>query len=44
MDKNKIYQISYDFQVEEILWNKKNKALEELKNGNAQIRTERTTT
>ncbi|WP_307971996.1 AAA domain-containing protein [uncultured Brachyspira sp.] len=37
MDKNKIYQISYDFQVEEILWNKKNKALEELKNGNAQI-------
>ncbi len=37
MDKNKIYQISYDFQLEEILWNKKNKALEELKNGNAQI-------
>ena len=37
MDKNKIYQISYDFQIEEILWNKKNKALEELKNGNAQI-------
>lgn len=37
MDKNKIYQISYEFQVEEILWNKKNKALEELKNGNAQI-------
>lgn len=37
MDKNKIYQISYDFQIEEILWNKKNKALEEFKNGNAQI-------
>lgn len=37
MDKNKIYQISYDFQVEEILWNKKNRALEELKNANTQI-------
>ena len=37
MDKSKIYQISYDYQVEEILWNKKNKALEELKNGNPLI-------
>lgn len=37
MDKNKIYYISYDYQVEEILWTKKNRALEDLKNGSAQI-------
>ncbi|MWV62463.1 AAA family ATPase [Helicobacter saguini] len=31
------YSISYDFQVEEILWNKKNGALESLKSGMVQI-------
>ena len=35
--KNKIYQISYDYQKDESQWNKKNKALEDVKNGNTQI-------
>lgn len=29
--------MSYDYQVEEIIWNKRNHALEELQNGNTQI-------
>lgn len=29
--------MSYDYQVEEIIWNKRNRALEELQNGNTQI-------
>lgn len=37
IDRDKVHQISYDYQVEEILWNKKNKALEDVKNGNTQI-------
>ena len=29
--------MSYDYQVDEIIWNKRNRALEELQNGNTQI-------
>lgn len=32
-----IYSISHDYQIEEILWNKKKRALEELKKGNTPI-------
>ncbi|BDB65576.1 hypothetical protein T36_2055 [Helicobacter cinaedi] len=35
--KAKEWAISYDYQVREILWNKQNTALEELKKGNTQI-------
>jgi hypothetical protein len=35
--KDEEYYLSYDYQVEEIIWNKRNRALEELQNGNTQI-------
>ena len=35
--KKKEWAISYDYQVREILWSKRNTALEELKKGNTQI-------
>lgn len=35
--KGEEYYLSYDYQVEEIIWNKRNRALEELQNGNTQI-------
>ena len=35
--KGEEYYLSYDYQVEEIIWNKRNHALEELQNGNTQI-------
>ena len=35
--KTKEWAVSYDYQVREILWNKQNTALEELKKGNTQI-------
>ncbi|WP_300447270.1 hypothetical protein [uncultured Helicobacter sp.] len=34
--KGTIYKISHDYQIEKILWNKKNKALESLKSHNVQ--------
>lgn len=37
MKKGEEYYLSYDYQVEEIIWNKRNRALEELQNGNTQI-------
>lgn len=35
--KGEEYYLSYDYQIEEIIWNKRNRALEELQNGNTQI-------
>ena len=35
--KGEEYYLSYDYLVEEIIWNKRNRALEELQNGNTQI-------
>lgn len=35
--KGEEYYLSYDYQVEEIIWNKRKRALEELQNGNTQI-------
>ena len=37
LKKGEEYYLSYDYQVEEIIWNKRNRALEELQNGNTQI-------
>ena len=37
LEKGEEYCLSYDYQVEEIIWNKRNRALEELQNGNTQI-------
>ena len=37
LDKKKTYAISYDYQVREILWSKRNKALEDLQEGRTQI-------
>ena len=37
LEKDEEYYLSYDYQVEEIIWNKRNRALEELQNGNTQI-------
>lgn len=37
LKKGEQYYLSYDYQVEEIIWNKRNRALEELQNGNTQI-------
>lgn len=37
LEKGEEYYLSYDYQVEEIIWNKRNRALEELQNGNTQI-------
>ncbi len=34
--KGTIYKISHDYQIEKILWTKKNKALESLKSHNVQ--------
>ena len=35
--KGEEYYLSYDYQVEEIIWNKRKRALDELQNGNTQI-------
>ena len=35
--KGEEYYLSYDYQVEEIIWNKRKRALDELHNGNTQI-------
>ena len=37
LKKGEEYYLSYDYQVEEIIWSKRNRALEELQNGNTQI-------
>lgn len=37
LKKGEEYYLSYDYQVDEIIWNKRNRALEELQNGNTQI-------
>ena len=37
LDKTKKYLIAYDYQIEEILWNKKNRALEDTKNADVEI-------
>ena len=37
LNQNLTYKISYDYQVEEIIWNKQNRALEDLKKANATI-------
>ena len=37
LKKGEKYYLSYDYQVEEIIWNKRNRALKELQNGNTQI-------
>lgn len=37
LKKDEEYILSYDYQIEEILWSKRNRALEELQNGNALI-------
>lgn len=37
LKKGEEYYLSYDYQVEEIIWNKRKRALEELQNGNTQI-------
>lgn len=37
LKENEEYYLSYDYQVEEIIWSKRNRALEELQNGNTQI-------
>lgn len=37
LKKDEEYYLSYDYQVEEIIWSKRNRALEELQNGNTKI-------
>lgn len=36
-NNNEVYEISYDYQVEEIIWNKKDKALRDLQGANVAI-------
>ena len=37
LDKTKKYLIAYDYQLKEILWNKRNRALEDIKNAEVEI-------